>query len=452
VYFFFVASLYKSVKEIWAKHFSLEEFNMTKQLMINTTNSWRRWATPVLVAVVTAGVALMGGHSNWLSDAVTVVEAQNSNRQLTYRRIELTSSDTVQRAQGSAVIKSVIRNGRTAETFTAHVFNLSANERVQLFVNGRRLDNVRANGRGGFEVTYVRGQQPGPGQQRLPITAPAVTQFDTVEVVSADGRTVRLSGSYDLVSQGSLTSITSVRILNAEGKVVLQGNLSPSKSESRQVTLQPTQVDPNAKGQATIRLTDLTAGGFEQEFDLSVDDLDINPPFMLELNGGQAASFTTNASGRAEVAYKGRLETQAGQMESSSAIAEAEFSIFQARQAIDVAASFGAETNALRNQLNEAEAHLNTARSSQSQGNFDQSVDSALSADDSARDTTQQAVETAAQAEQDSDDNGNTNGNDNGDDDNDNGDDDNDNGDDDNDNGDDDNDNGDDDNDNGDGI
>ncbi|MBI3949977.1 MAG: hypothetical protein HY314_05930 [Acidobacteria bacterium] len=384
-----------------------------RQIASSTMERYRRWAMPLLIGILALGVVIWAGHNmSWNSTSVSA--AQTSNRQLTYRRIELTGTNLTQRGQGSAIVKSVTRNVRPVETFTVHVFNLLPNQTVQLLVNGRRLETAQTDGRGQFEVEFVRGQQLGPGQRQLPLFVPPVTQFDTVEFLTADGRELFLSGSYNLV-QSNLALITTVRILNAAGQVALEGTFSTSSQSgaTRQAILRATQADPNAKGQATIKLTDLTVGGLDQHFELSVDDLDVNPPFTLELNGGHVTSFTTNASGRAEIAYEGRYEAQAGQTEASSAIADSQQRILEARQAIEVANSFGANTSSARALLDDANRHLDDAQHAMSIGSFDDSVDSALKADDTARDATQQAVEAAAQAEQDNNGNGNGNGNDN---------------------------------------
>ena len=370
-------------------------------------------------------------HRDMMRPSLTVMAAQGAqrqsayalqvpNRQLTYRRIELTGSGLIKRERGSAIIESMTQDRRTIELFVVEGANLPPSQDFTLYVNGQPLARsaqgvVRTDEQGRFRVEFVRGQHAGPGQRRLPYLAPPVTEFDTIELVTAEGETV-LGGSYELARESLLTSHT-IRILNATGQVVLEGTFVPTTQDER-VTLQAqltAQADPDATGTATIEFTELSAGGFDQDFELSIDDLDVDPPFTLEVNGGAVALFTTNFSGRADIAYEGRFETQAGPIEAETAIADAEFRILQAQREIRRAEDFGADVTRPQLLLDQAQSQLDDAQAALQGGEFDTSIDAALSAERTAREASLSAMDAADQAEeQNPNGNGNANDNDNG--------------------------------------
>ena len=402
-------------------------------------------------------------------ESPSVVSADyGSSRELTYRRIELVGNSLSSHGRGCAIVQSILQDGHAVESFMVRGVDLPPDEEIWVVVNGRPLHHIplRTDDRGRLEMTFVRGEELADGEQPLPATTSSVVEFETVELLTSSQQ-VLLSGSYELIQDTTL-SINTIRILDATGEVALRGEFSPI-SEDGEVLLIADLIpesDPDATGRAIIRFSELSAGGFDQTFELNVQKLDVNPPFVLELNQGEVTLFTTTITGRAELAYQGRFEAQATPLEAASALAQAEMRLDQADEAVQQARDLGADVSLAQQELVEARDRFRAAEQSLATGAFSASVDIALAVADEARDAKLEAEDAADRAYmQDDGEDDNDNGDDDGDVDNtnDNGDDDgdvdntNDNGDDDggvdntNDNGDDDgdvdntNDNGDDD-------
>ncbi|HYP28132.1 MAG TPA: hypothetical protein VE262_15565 [Blastocatellia bacterium] len=101
-----------------------------------------------------------------------------------------------------------------------------------------------------------------------------------------------------------LADVKVIEVRDSGEQVVLSGNFSDpvtlGNEVKRKAALTGTSVDPDAAGRAEIEVetkNDVT----EQELELDVERLAPGGTFKLYLDGQEAASFTTNHEGRAEV-------------------------------------------------------------------------------------------------------------------------------------------------------
>ncbi|RMG50415.1 MAG: hypothetical protein D6723_12335 [Acidobacteria bacterium] len=374
----------------------------------------QRWDVLLLVSMT----IFILGMAGLVIEAPSVVSAdQGSSRTLTYRRIELVGSGVPSHGRGCAIIQSVLQDGQAVESFMVRGVDLPPDEEIWVVVNGRPLHQVpiRTDDQGRMEITFVRGQQLTEGELSLPSTTPSVVEFETVELLTRS-QEVLLSGSYELIQDTTL-SIDTIRILDATGEVALRGEFSPI-SEDGEVLLVAdliSESDPDATGRAIIRFSELSAGGFDQTFELNVQKLDVNPPFVLELNQGEVTLFTTTITGRAELAYQGRFEAQATPLEATSALAQAEMRLDQADEAIQQARDLGVDVSTAQQELDQARDRFQAAEQSLATGAFSASIDIALAVADEAREAKLEAEDTADQAYmQDDGEDNNDNGDDGG--------------------------------------
>lgn len=100
-----------------------------------------------------------------------------------------------------------------------------------------------------------------------------------------------------------LDEVKMIEVKDASEQVVLSGSFSGSiagQEGEMTVVLTATSVDPDAMGKSSIEIE--TKNGFtEQELELEVKKLAPGSAFKLFLDGGEAASFTTNHKGEAEL-------------------------------------------------------------------------------------------------------------------------------------------------------
>jgi hypothetical protein len=104
---------------------------------------------------------------------------------------------------------------------------------------------------------------------------------------------------------GDVSAATAMEVRDSAGKVILQGTLAGTADADgkieRKAQLAAKDGSP-ATGEAEIEIVRSKAtGAMEVEVDLDVDRLAASTAYTLHIDGRQAASFTTDAKGSAEI-------------------------------------------------------------------------------------------------------------------------------------------------------
>ena len=106
-------------------------------------------------------------------------------------------------------------------------------------------------------------------------------------------------------SLDDLAAVKLVEVKDAGGQTVLSGSFTMSTKRNRDVegeaTLAATGVDPDAAGKAEVEVSTKKDGSVEKELEVEVRDLAPGANFNLFVDGRQAAAFTTNHRGAAEL-------------------------------------------------------------------------------------------------------------------------------------------------------
>jgi carbon monoxide dehydrogenase subunit G len=104
---------------------------------------------------------------------------------------------------------------------------------------------------------------------------------------------------------GDVSAATAVEVRDAAGRVVLQGTLAGTADASGEIERKAKLAagdGSSASGEAEIEVVRSKAtGAMEVEVDLDVAGLAAATTYTFHLDGRQAASFTTDAKGKAEI-------------------------------------------------------------------------------------------------------------------------------------------------------
>ena len=102
-----------------------------------------------------------------------------------------------------------------------------------------------------------------------------------------------------------LANVKLIEIRDGAGAVVLSGSFSApiQKATETEYTsiLIPTNVDPDATGEAEIEISNAANGFIEQELEVTVERLAALTTFKLFVDGHEIAPFTTGRRGEAEI-------------------------------------------------------------------------------------------------------------------------------------------------------
>jgi hypothetical protein len=102
-----------------------------------------------------------------------------------------------------------------------------------------------------------------------------------------------------------LAAVRLVEIRDAGGQVVLSGNFTTMTEKDGdlegETPLTATGVDADAVGRAEVEVSTVKYGAVDKELEVSVRDLAPGTTFNLFVDGQQAASFTTDQRGAAEL-------------------------------------------------------------------------------------------------------------------------------------------------------
>jgi hypothetical protein len=104
---------------------------------------------------------------------------------------------------------------------------------------------------------------------------------------------------------GDVSGATAVEVRDASGRVALSGTLAGTADASGEIERKAKLAasdGTSATGEAEIEIVrSKTTSAMEVEVDLDVEKLAASTPYTLHLDGRQAASFTTDAKGTAEI-------------------------------------------------------------------------------------------------------------------------------------------------------
>jgi hypothetical protein len=121
--------------------------------------------------------------------------------------------------------------------------------------------------------------------------------------LAAAGYSVVQLGGQAQAPIGDFRNAATVQVRDAQGQIVLQGELMAPVEEDggleRRATLAPTGVDPDAGGEAEIEFAE--SGATRQEVEFEVQNLQPGAIFTFVIDGTDVASATTDSRGRAEV-------------------------------------------------------------------------------------------------------------------------------------------------------
>jgi hypothetical protein len=121
-------------------------------------------------------------------------------------------------------------------------------------------------------------------------------------ILAASYGVVQLHGQAQPTT-ADFTKATTVQVKNAQGQIVLQGDLRAPVDEDggleRRATLAATGVDADASGQAEIEFE--KSGDRRQEVEFEVQDVDPGASFTFVIDGIDVASAKSNDRGRAQV-------------------------------------------------------------------------------------------------------------------------------------------------------
>jgi hypothetical protein len=113
---------------------------------------------------------------------------------------------------------------------------------------------------------------------------------------------VQLNGQ-ERVPSGNFTNAATAEVRNAQGQVVLRGQFVLADEEDddveRKATLQPTEVDTDAAGEAEVEFA--KAAATKQEIEFSVRNLQAGVALTFVIDGVDVATATVDQRGRAEL-------------------------------------------------------------------------------------------------------------------------------------------------------
>ncbi len=117
-------------------------------------------------------------------------------------------------------------------------------------------------------------------------------------------------GSHRSLPAGVLPSkVKLVEVQSATGEVVLRGAFgSPKETIERVFALDPTAVDPDAKGEVAIEIEKEDGAITEQSFELQVEGLAPSTSYKLFADGLDITTFATDATGKASLAFSSSPE------------------------------------------------------------------------------------------------------------------------------------------------
>jgi hypothetical protein len=106
-------------------------------------------------------------------------------------------------------------------------------------------------------------------------------------------------------SLDNLAAVKVVEIRDGGGRVILGGNFTITTKQNGEVEgvapLAASGVDSDAAGKAEIEISNKKNGVVEKEFEIEVRNLAAQTPYLLFIDGQQAASFTTDPRGEVEL-------------------------------------------------------------------------------------------------------------------------------------------------------
>jgi hypothetical protein len=102
-----------------------------------------------------------------------------------------------------------------------------------------------------------------------------------------------------------LAAVKQIEIKDGGGQVVLNGSFTmttkPNRSVEGEAILAPTGADADAAGKAEVEVSTKQDGRVEKELEVEVRNLAPGASFGVFVDGRQAATFTTNPRGAAEL-------------------------------------------------------------------------------------------------------------------------------------------------------
>ena len=106
-------------------------------------------------------------------------------------------------------------------------------------------------------------------------------------------------------SLDDLAAVKQIEVRDAGGQVVLNGSFTmttkPNRNVEGKATLAPTGADADAAGKAEVEVSTKKDGRVEKELEVEVGKLAPGASFSVFVDGRQAATFTTNPRGAAEL-------------------------------------------------------------------------------------------------------------------------------------------------------
>ncbi len=106
-------------------------------------------------------------------------------------------------------------------------------------------------------------------------------------------------------SLDDLASIKQIEIRDAGSQVVLGGSFTtttgPNRNVEGEAALAPTGADADAAGKAEFEVSTKRGGRVEKELEVEVRNIAPGASFSVFIDGRQAAAFTTNPRGAAEL-------------------------------------------------------------------------------------------------------------------------------------------------------
>lgn len=195
-------------------------------------------------------------------------------------RIDLTAAGSDTDAKGFAAFsfkekKKKKGNGPT-QSFQIKVEKVASSTNFMLLLDGTVIDAFTTTPGGTFEAIY----EPNPkGSHRLLL--PSITDVTKIKLVEV---------------KNSLT-----------GEVVLNGTFGAQGGDDeeieRNIKLNPTAVDPDAKGDVKIEIEKEDGNVEKKEFELEVENLASSTGFKLFVNGVDVFTFGTDANGKAKLVF-----------------------------------------------------------------------------------------------------------------------------------------------------
>ena len=112
--------------------------------------------------------------------------------------------------------------------------------------------------------------------------------------------------------EGDFTAAAQAEVRNPQGQVLLRGAFvlvdeNDGEDEiERRVTFQPTEIDPDAAGEAEVEFVKSKPG--DQEIEFSVRNLEPGLVLGFVIDGRQVATATVDKKGRAETEFVAKIK------------------------------------------------------------------------------------------------------------------------------------------------